>query len=168
MAINAYLEYLQLFQDHLLLSPLLLCDTHNLQDCAYIWNKCASCNTHRYVSVCMGHSTSCPVDKANPPGMLLSNHIYPHCTSCCLQSSLHAGHLWFYCMAEPTQPQAAPGRDGPALLPHKHTNTDGHVHAASYKFLHISLSQNWGPTDPKERQLRGLNWQKITSSFLQN
>lgn len=84
------------------------------------------------------------------------------------ESSLHAVHLWFHCMAEPTQSQAAPGRDGPALLLHKHTNTDQHVHAASYKFLHISLSQNWGPSDPKENWLRGLNWQKIISSFLQN
>lgn len=82
MTINAYLEYLQLFKDHLLLGPLLLCDTHNLQDCAYIWNKCASCKTLRYVSIGVAHSISCPVDKANPWGMLLSNHIYPHCTHC--------------------------------------------------------------------------------------
>lgn len=65
--------------------------------------------THRYVSIWIGHSISCPVDKANPWGMLLSNHIYPHCIHCCLQSSLHTVHLWFHWMAEPTQSQAAPG-----------------------------------------------------------
>lgn len=112
MTINAYLEYLQLLKDHLLLGPLLLCDTHNLQDCAYIWNKCASCKTLRYVSIGVAHSISCPVDKANPWGMLLSNHIYPHCTHCWELSPYSAFMV--------SQSQAAPGRDGPALLLHKH------------------------------------------------
>lgn len=148
MAINAYLKYLQLFQDHLLLSPLLLCDAHNLQDCAYIWNKCASRQTHRCVSICVGHSISCPVDKANLWGTLLSNHIHPICIPCCLQSSPHTEHLWFYCMAEPTQAQAAPGRDGPALLLHKHTNTS--MLQVSAHFPEPELGPIWPRREPAQ------------------
>lgn len=123
--------------------------------------------THEYVSISMGHSIPCTVDEVNPWGKLLSKLIYHHCIHCCLQSSLYTVHLWFHWMAEPTQPQGCSWH-GPTLLLHKHTNTHKHVHTASYEFLHIFLSQNWGPSDPKENQLKGLYWQKIISSFLQN